>query len=159
MDGDSVRRKNQNLFLTPNMAASESVFAGTWTQQVHRLQKEAHVFYLVFKHPRTHWYARLVAACAAGYVFSPIQLIPNFIPVIGSLDDILVLFVGSRVLQKITSDDVLIECREFAEAAQTRRIEQTTGAASMIAPIVIVTMWILAAIAASGLMAEYIYHW
>jgi uncharacterized membrane protein YkvA (DUF1232 family) len=158
VDGDSVRRKNLNLFLTPNMAASEAVLAGTWTQRVHRLQKEAHVFYLVFKHPRTHWYAKLVAACAAGYVFSPIQLIPNFIPVIGSLDDILVLFVGSRVLRKITPDDVLVECRELAEAAEMRRKEKTTGAASVVAPIVIATVWILAAITASALMATYIYR-
>lgn len=123
-----------------------------------RLQKEAHVFYLVFKHPRTHWYGRLVAACAAGYVFSPIQLIPNFIPVIGSLDDILVLFVGSKVLQKITPDDVLIECRELAEAAQMRRIERTTGVASVVVPVVIVTVWMLAAITVSALMATYIYR-
>jgi uncharacterized membrane protein YkvA (DUF1232 family) len=140
------------------MAASETVFAGTWTERVHRFQKEAHVFYLVFKHPRTPWYARLVAACAAGYVFSPIQLIPNFIPVIGSLDDILVLFVGSRVLQKITPDDVLLECRELAEAAEMRRKEKTTGAASVVAPIVLATVWILAAITASALMATYIYR-
>ena len=140
------------------MAASEPVIAGTWTQRVQRVQKEAHVFYLVFKHPRTPWYARLVAACAAGYVFSPIQLIPNFIPVIGSLDDILVLFVGSRVLQKITPDDVLVECRELAEAAQMRRREKTTGAASVVFPVVIVTLWILTAITVSALMATYIYR-
>jgi uncharacterized membrane protein YkvA (DUF1232 family) len=140
------------------MAASEPVIAGTWTQRVQRVQKEAHVFYLVFKHPRTPWYARLVAACTAGYLFSPIQLIPNFIPVIGSLDDMVVLFVGLKLLQRITPADVLIECREFAEAAEMRRKEKTTGAASVIAPIVVVTMWVLAAITASALMAAYIYH-
>jgi uncharacterized membrane protein YkvA (DUF1232 family) len=158
VDTDSVRRKTLNLFLTPKMAASEPIFAATWTQRVYRLQKEAHVFYLVFKHPRTRWYARLVAACAAGYVFSPIQLIPNFIPVIGSLDDILVLYVGSTVLQKITQPHVLIECRELAEAAQVRRIERTTGVASVVVPVVIVTVWMLAAITVSALMATYIYR-
>jgi len=140
------------------MAASEPVIAGTWTQRVQRVQKEAHVFYLVFKHPRTRWYGRLVAASTAGYLFSPIQLIPNFIPVIGSLDDMLVLFVGLKLLRRITPADVLIECRELAEAAEMRRKEKTTGAASVIAPVVIFTMWILAAITASALMAAYIYH-
>lgn len=123
-----------------------------------RLQREAHVFYLIFKHPRTPWYARVVAACIAGYVFSPIQVIPNFIPVIGSLDDILVLYVGSMVLQKITPADVLVECRELADAAQMRRKAKTTGAASVVVPVVVVTVWILAAITVSALMATYIYR-
>ncbi|MGB8989853.1 MAG: YkvA family protein [Candidatus Sulfotelmatobacter sp.] len=123
-----------------------------------RLQRDAHVFYLIFKHPRTPWYARVVAACIAGYVFSPIQVIPNFIPVIGSLDDILVLYVGSMVLQKITPADVLVECRELADAAQMRRKAKTTGAASVVVPVVVVTVWILAAITVSALMATYIYR-
>lgn len=143
--------------MTPNIAASEPVLAGTWTQRAHRLQKEAHVFYLVFKHPRTHWYARLVAACTAGYLVSPIQLIPNFIPLIGSLDDILVLFIGVKLLQRITPADVLIECRELAEA-EMRRKEETRDGASVVTPILIVAVWMLAAITASALMAAYIYH-
>lgn len=158
MDGDSVRTNNSNLFLTPSMATSEPVFVGAWTQRVQRVQKGAHVFYLVFKHPRTSWYSRLVAACTAGYVFSPIQLIPNFIPVIGSLDDMLVLLIGLKLLQKITPADILVECRELAEAAEMRRKQKTRGAASVIAPIAIVTVWILAAVTASALMAAYIYH-
>jgi hypothetical protein len=91
-------------------------------------------------------------------VFSPIQLIPNFIPVIGSLDDILVLYVGSMVLQKITPANVLGECRELAEAAQMRRKAKTTGAGSVVVPVVIMTVWILAAITVSALMATYIYR-
>jgi uncharacterized membrane protein YkvA (DUF1232 family) len=140
------------------MAAPHPALAGTWKLRVQRLQREAHVFYLIFKHPRTPWYARVVAACIAGYVFSPIQVIPNFIPVIGSLDDILVLYVGSMVLQKITPADVLVECRELADAAQMRRKAKTTGAASVVVPVVVVTVWILAAITVSALMATYIYR-
>jgi len=68
----------------------------SWRRQAERLQKEAKVFYFVFKHPRVHWYARLVAVCTAAYPFSPIQLIPSFIPVIGFLDDLLVLFLAER---------------------------------------------------------------
>jgi uncharacterized membrane protein YkvA (DUF1232 family) len=68
-----------------------------WRQQAHRLKKEVQVFYFAFRHPRAPWYARLVAACIAGYVLSPIQLIPSFIPVIGFLDDLLILFVGANL--------------------------------------------------------------
>src|SRR4030088_167503 len=83
----------------------------SWKQQAQRLQKEVHVFWFAFKHPRVRWYAKLVAACSAGYLFSPIQLIPNYIPVIGFLDDFLVLFVGAQVLQIVIPPDVMTEWR------------------------------------------------
>ena len=158
MGGDTVQTKSSTLCLASNMVRSEPAFAVRWRLRVQRLQKEVHVFYFVVKHPRTRWYARLVAACTAGYVLSPIQLIPNFIPVIGTLDDFVVLFVGVKLLQRITPADVLAECHELADAAETRRNEKMTWAASAIAPIVIATVWILAAITASALMAAYIYH-
>lgn len=141
-----------------SVPTSESRFALNWRQRALRLQKEAHVLYLVYKHPRTRWYARLVAACCAGYLFSPIQLIPNYIPVIGSLDDLLVLFIGVKLLQRITPADVLIECREHADAAEARRKEEVRWLNSAGAFIVIATVWVLAAVAASALIAAYIYH-
>jgi len=140
------------------MTRSEPGSSVSWKQRAQRLQKEAHVFYLLFKHRRTRWYARLVAACAAGYLFSPIQVIPNFIPVIGTLDDLLVLFLGIKVLQRITPADVLSECRELADAAETLRKEEARWASSIVAPIVIGTAWFLAAIIASALVAAYIRH-
>src|SRR5206468_12541270 len=103
------------------MMRSELGSAVTWTQRAQRVRKEAHVFYLLFRHRRTRWHARLVAACAVGYVLSPIQLIPNFIPVIGTLDDVLILFLGIKLLRRITPPDVLTECREVADAAETLR--------------------------------------
>jgi uncharacterized membrane protein YkvA (DUF1232 family) len=139
------------------MATLEPLLEATWTERVQRLRTETHVFYLVLKHPRTRWYARLVAAGAAGYVLSPIQLIPNFIPVIGTLDDMLVLFVGAKLLKIITPSDVLAECRERAKAAANLR-KEIKGAAAFVTPIVVVTVWILAAITASALMATYIYR-
>jgi uncharacterized membrane protein YkvA (DUF1232 family) len=155
VDGESLRRKNFRLFFAHNPARPEPV---TWTQRVQRLQKEAHVFYLVFKHPRTAWYARLVAACTAGYLVSPIQLIPNFIPVIGSLDDVLVLYVGMKLLQRMSPPGVLTECRDVADAAENRRREESNFAASVGVPIAVVTIWILAAAGVSALMAAYIYR-
>src|SRR5208282_6192171 len=119
------------------MVLSEPAFSVNWRRRAQRLQKEAHVFYIVFKHPRTRWYTRLVAACTAAYLFSPIQLIPNFIPVIGSLDDLLVLFVGAKLLKKMTPAEVLTECREVADAAETRRRQEVRSVASVVIPIVI----------------------
>jgi uncharacterized membrane protein YkvA (DUF1232 family) len=144
------------LCLAPNMVRSESAFAASWKQRAQRLQKEAHVLYFVVRHPRTRWYARLVAACCAGYLLSPIQLIPNFIPVIGCLDDVLVVFVGVKLLRRITPPDVLAECRELADAAEVRRNEEIRSTAAVVVSVVIVTVWLLAAVTASALMAAYI---
>ena len=104
------------------------------------------------------WYARLVAACTAGYLFSPIQLIPSFIPLIGFLDDLLVLFAGVKLLQRITPPDVLAECHQLAEAAEVRRKDEIRSSATIVAALVVATVWLFAAVAGGGLMAEYISH-
>lgn len=95
----------------------------SWKQQAKRLHKEARVSYLLCKHPRVPWYARLVAGGTAVYVFSPIQIIPSFIPLIGFLDDLLVLFLGIKLLLRIIPADVLKECRELADAEVRRKDE------------------------------------
>ena len=71
------------------------------------MHEEALFFYFVFKHPRTRWYTRCIAACAAGYLLSPVQLIPSFIPLIEFLDDFLVLFLAAKAVRRITPSDVL----------------------------------------------------
>jgi uncharacterized membrane protein YkvA (DUF1232 family) len=130
----------------------------TWTQKAQRLQREVHVFYLASKDPRTPWYARLVAVCTAGYLVSPVQLIPSFIPVIGFLDDVLVLFLGAKLLQRIIPADVLADSRQLGEAAEARRKEEITSPAGTVAAFTIATVWLLLAVAASGLVAAYISH-
>jgi uncharacterized membrane protein YkvA (DUF1232 family) len=128
-----------------------------WNKHVRQIQKEANVFYLVCKHPRTKWYAKLVAACSAGYLFSPIQLIPSFIPVIGFMDDVLVLFLGAKLLYRITPPDVLRECRGLAETAVIRRKEEIGTRASVVASVVIATLWLVAAVA-SAVIVVYVIH-
>ena len=86
-----------------------------WRQKALQLHTEARVFYFVFRHPRSRWYTRVIAAFSVGYVVSPIQLIPSFIPVVGFLDDALVLYFGAKLLRKVTPPDILAECRESAK--------------------------------------------
>ena len=129
-----------------------------WRQQAQRLQKEAHVFYFVFKHPRTRWYTRCLAACTAGYLLSPIQLIPSFIPLIGFLDDFLVLFLGAKLVKRLTPPDVLQECRELADAAETRRKEEVRSGFARFAFVAIAALWLAAVVTASALVAVYFYH-
>lgn len=97
-------------------------------QRAQRIGMEAHVLYFVFKDRRTPWYARLVAACSVGYFFSPIQLIPNFIPVIGFADDLLVLLLGVRLLRRIMPPELLAECRELAEMRGVARMDDSGSA-------------------------------
>jgi uncharacterized membrane protein YkvA (DUF1232 family) len=127
-----------------------------WKKQAQRVQREAYVYYFAFKHPRVPWHAKLVAACSAGYLFSPIQLIPSYIPVIGFLDDFFVLFVGAKLFQRIIPPEVLTECRQLADAAEMRRKEEIRSTAAVVGLIVVVTVWLLAAVGASILMARYI---
>jgi len=127
-------------------------------QQAERLQREALVFYFAFKHPRVRWYARLVAACTAVYLFSPVQLIPSFIPLIGFLDDLLVLFLGVKLLQKLIPPEVLSECRELALVAETKRKKAIRSAASAIGFATIISLWLLAAAISSALMVKYIHR-
>jgi uncharacterized membrane protein YkvA (DUF1232 family) len=126
-----------------------------WRRQAERLQKEAQVFYFAFKHPRMPWYAKLVVACTAAYLLSPIQLIPSFIPVIGFLDDLLVVVVGVKLLQKIIPPDVLAECRELAAAAESRRNVEVRSTVSIAGLVAIASLWLLAVATATALIAAH----
>jgi len=126
--------------------------------QAQRLHKEAHVFYFVFKHSRTRWYTRVLAACSAAYLFSPIQLIPSFIPVIGFLDDAAVLFVGAKLVQRLTPPDVLTECRKMADTAEAQRKERIKTRLAHIACILTITSWLLGSCVATAILATYISH-
>ena len=147
----SLFRRSQTIII-----AREPAFATSAGNHAQRLQREAQVYYFAFKHPRVRWYAKLVAACCAGYLFSPIQLIPSYIPVIGFLDDFLVLLVGAKLLQRIIPSEVLTECRQLADAADIRRKESTRSTAAVVAFVVILGVWLLAAVGASILMARYL---
>ena len=136
----------------------EIAVAKRWKHQAQRVHREAQVFYFAFKHPRVPWYAKLVSVCTAGYLFSPVQLIPSFIPVIGFSDDFLVLFLGVKLFQRIVPPDVLMECRELAKAAALRRKDEIRSPAAIVVSIAVVILWLLAAITASRMMAAYIYH-
>lgn len=70
-------------------------------------------------HPRVPWHAKLVCSCAVLYVASPIQLIPNFIPIIGQLDDVLVIGMSLRLLKRSVPQTVLDECEKKAHSPLT----------------------------------------
>ena len=79
------------------------------------LKREAFVLYFAYKDQRVPWYAKLFAICVVAYAFSPIDLIPDFIPILGLLDDILLVPLGIWIALKLIPDDVIRDCREKAQ--------------------------------------------
>jgi uncharacterized membrane protein YkvA (DUF1232 family) len=72
--------------------------------------KQFRVIRRALVHPQVPWHAKAVAGCAVLYIFSPIQLIPNFIPIIGQMDDVLVVTLGFKYLRRFVPQSVLDEC-------------------------------------------------
>ncbi len=90
------------------------------------MNTEAHTLYLAYRDPRTPWYARAWLALVLGYLASPIDLIPDFIPVIGHLDDLLLVPAGLALAVRMIPGEVLDECRKKAaqgDAAKPLRIK------------------------------------
>ena len=71
--------------------------------------------YLAARDPRVPWYAKVVAACVAAYAFSPIDLIPDFVPVLGYLDDVVIVPLGILFALKLVPSDLMAELRVEAE--------------------------------------------
>ncbi|MGA9350981.1 MAG: YkvA family protein [Anaerolineae bacterium] len=114
-----------------------------WKQRARELKTETYAIYLAYKDPRTPWYARLFAACVVGYAFSPIDLIPDPIPVLGYLDDLVLVPLGIAIALKMIPSPVMTECREKAREAMGQG-KPTNWATA----VVIVALWLfLAALA------------
>jgi uncharacterized membrane protein YkvA (DUF1232 family) len=108
----------------------------TWAR---RLIRDVHAVYLAAGDPRVPWYARILAIVVAGYALSPIDLIPDFIPVIGYADDLVIVPLGIWLVVWLIPKEVMTEYRAKAnEAGQRPR--------SKIAAIVIVAIWIFATV-------------
>jgi len=124
---------------------------GAWKQRVRQFKMETYAIYLAYKDPRTPWYARIFAACVVGYAFSPIDLIPDPIPVLGYLDDLVLVPVGIALALRMIPQTVLAECREEAEAAMSQGRPTNWTAAS-----VIIAIWLLLAVLAIVLIVRTI---
>jgi uncharacterized membrane protein YkvA (DUF1232 family) len=106
--------------------------AKTWARA---LRRDAHAIYLASRDPRVPWTARLLAIAVAGYALSPIDLIPDFIPVLGVLDDLIIVPLGIWLVIALIPEDVMREYRAVASAAAARPVSKA-------AAIIIVAVWI-----------------
>lgn len=110
----------------------------TWKEWARALKRETYALYLACRDPRTPWYGRALAACVVGYAFSPIDLIPDFIPVLGYLDDLILIPLGIALVLKVIPPEVMTECREKAMAVMTSGKPTNWIAAGFIAAIWII---------------------
>jgi uncharacterized membrane protein YkvA (DUF1232 family) len=90
----------------------------SWKTKAKRLRSEVYALYLASKHPETPWYAKAFAALIVGYALSPIDIIPDFIPVIGYIDDLIIVPAGISLLIKMIPKEILEECREKARGGK-----------------------------------------
>ena len=110
------------------------------------LKRDAHAVWLAARDPRTPWYTKALALAVAGYAFSPIDLIPDFIPILGYLDDLILVPAGLWMVLRLIPPEVLADHRAAAEAAADRPV-------SRVAAAVVVGAWIATSVVA-GLAAS-----
>ena len=96
------------------------------------LSRDGHAIYLASRDPRVPWYAKALAIAVAAYALSPIDLIPDFIPVIGYLDELLILPLGIWLVVRLIPDEVMVEYRARANAAGQRPTSRAGMAAILV---------------------------
>lgn len=120
----------------------------TLKQQARALKADALALYFAARHPATPWYAKLAAFCIVAYAFSPVDLIPDFIPVLGYLDEVILLPLGIALTLKLIPDEIMRECRDRAAGVLQKPV-------SWLAAAIIVLIWLGLAV----LSGWWLYRW
>lgn len=112
-----------------------------WARAVKR---DVHAVYLAARDPRVPWYAKLLALCVAAYALSPIDLIPDFIPILGYLDDVIIVPLGILAVVKLVPPDVIAEHRAAATLAAERPVSRTAAGVNIVvwAAAIALTIWL-----------------
>jgi uncharacterized membrane protein YkvA (DUF1232 family) len=111
------------------------------------IKRDVLALYYAARDPRVPWYAKALALCVAGYTLSPIDLIPDFIPVLGYLDDVIIVPLGIIAVIKLIPPEIMAEHRAAAAAASESPTSRT-------AAIVIILIWL----ASIALVAWFVYR-
>lgn len=119
----------------------------TLRQRARAIKRDTLALYLAARHPDTPWYAKALAVLIVGYALSPIDLIPDFIPVLGYLDDVILLPVGIFLCIRLIPPHVLDECRaeaaaRFAEGKPTSRTAAVVIVLVWLAMLILARAWI-----------------
>ena len=106
--------------------------------------RDVYAVYRAARDPRVPWYAKALAFCVARYALSPIDLIPDFVPVLGYLDDLIIVPLGILIVVKLIPPEIIAEHRALAAESQGRPVSHT-------AAIVIVVVWAASIVVAAWL--------
>jgi len=114
-------------------------------QRARRLKAESFALYLAAHHPDTPWYAKVLVAVIVAYAFSPIDLIPDFIPIVGYLDDLVLIPIGIALAIKLVPPPVIAECRARAQEAMVngKPVSRVAGAVVVIIWLALATLYIV----------------
>lgn len=126
---------------------SEAKVKQTLRQRARKIKSDVYALYFAYRDPRVPWYAKLFAALVVGYAFSPIDLIPDFVPLLGYLDDVIIIPLGITLAIKMIPEEAMNEAREKANELHGKP-------KNWFAAIIIIAVWILLAFAA----AWFVYH-
>jgi len=108
-----------------------------WKEKAKKLKQEIYALYLAYKDPRVSWYAKIFIVILVGYAISPIDLIPDFIPIIGYLDDLIILSLGIVLAIKMIPREVMEECRkESAKGIKDKKV-------AVVGLIIIISIWVV----------------
>jgi uncharacterized membrane protein YkvA (DUF1232 family) len=109
-------------------------------ERARELKRDAYAIYIAARDPRTPWYVRAVIFFVVAHTLSPIDLIPDFIPVLGYLDDLIITPGGIWLAVRLIPAEVLEEARATAAA---RGVDRNLG---KVGAVIIISVWIPAAI-------------
>jgi len=120
-------------------------------QFANRMKVETYALYLAYRDPRVPWYARALAAFVVAHTFSPIDLIPDFIPILGYLDDLIITPLGIYLALKMIPKEVMADARQRANIAELEgRIQSRAGV------IIVLTLWAFGLVALAFLIYRYV---
>ena len=122
-----------------NSPAPAADWRRTWTRRARQLQQETAALFLAYRDPRVPWYAKAWAALLLAYALSPIDLIPDPIPVLGQLDDFLLIPVGVLIALRLIPTTVVAEAREKAARGVVLPVSRAGG-------VIVVVLWAVAAL-------------
>lgn len=123
-------------------------FLDSLKQRARALKTDAIALYFAARHPATPWYAKGAALLIVAYTFSPVDLIPDFIPVLGYLDEVILIPFLIALTLKLIPDAVMLECREQAKSVLKKPVNWLAGT-------VIVVIWI----GLASWFGWWCYHW
>lgn len=112
-----------------------------WKGKAREWKHQVFVLYWACRDPRVPWYAKLLAVCVVAYAFSPIDLIPDFIPVLGYVDDLILVPLGIALAVRLIPPEVLADCRRKVEEAGRGRKPKNWFAGGFI-----LILWLLGAV-------------